>query len=95
MDGGGEANPTRVGHRFQSRRDVHAVAVEITLFDDHVAEIQSDPQNDCAVVRQRGIGILHRLLEIDSTLYRINGTREFRQGAVAHEVYDATAVLGE
>src|SRR5262249_35641 len=94
-NGGRKADSTRVGHRLQSRSDIHAIAVEVTAFDDHVAEIQSDTQDDCPVFRQRRVRLSHRFLNINRALYRINGTCELGQGAVAHKPNDATSVFGE
>src|SRR5262249_52557909 len=95
MNRSGEADPARLGHRLQPRSDVHTIAVEVTVFDDYIAEIQSYTQDDRPVLWQRRVCLLHPILDIDCALNRINGARELGQGAVTHDPNDTAAVFGE
>ena len=53
--GGGYEDAARFRDGFQARRDVDAIAIEITALDHHVAEIDADAQDDVAVIRQPGL----------------------------------------
>ena len=43
-----DADAAGVRHRFQPRRDVHAVAKNVVVLDDHVAEIDADAKDQAA-----------------------------------------------
>ena len=44
--GAGDANTAGLGHRLQTRGDVHAVAIDVVSLDDDVAEIDADAKPD-------------------------------------------------
>jgi hypothetical protein len=46
MDGFGYQNAARLGVLLQPRGDIHAVAVDVDVGDDDVAEVDRDPQRD-------------------------------------------------
>jgi hypothetical protein len=46
----GNEHPAGIGQGFDARGDVDAVAIEVVALNDHVPEIDADPQFD-AVVR--------------------------------------------
>jgi hypothetical protein len=51
-------------------RDVHAIAVQLVVVDDEVAEVQADAEHDGAVRRLTAIDVEHRLLDPDGSAQR-------------------------
>ena len=49
----GDDDAARIAQSFQAGGDVDAVAVEIVLVDDHVAQVDPDAEHDPGVLRQR------------------------------------------
>ena len=47
----GNADSAGFRQRFQPSRDVHAVAIDVIAFDDDVADIDADAENDAAFFR--------------------------------------------
>ena len=43
VDDRGDANPAGLCQRFQTRRDVDPVAIDVFTVDDHVTEVDADP----------------------------------------------------
>ena len=74
------------------RRHVDAVAVDRVAVDDHVAEVDADPEADALVFRDIGILLQHGALDRDGGLDRVDGARELDERAVALEVDDPAAV---
>ena len=53
----GDADAARLGQRLEPRRDVHAVAEDVVVLDDDVAEIDADAELDgCAPPGHRRCG---------------------------------------
>ena len=69
--------------RFQPRRNIHAIAIEIVAIDDQVAEMQADAEYDGRVLGLVPVGFDHGLLELDGRAKRIHGAGKLGQGAVA------------
>src|SRR5271167_1319184 len=76
IDDRGDADPARFCQRLKASGDVDAVAVDIVAFDDDVAEIDSDPEDDFRLVqgfvRQCSVGALHR----QGAIYRVDHAAE-------------------
>src|SRR5664279_5252928 len=51
VDDRGDADATRRSEGFQTRRHVDAVAVDVVAVDDHVAEVDADPQHNAGRLR--------------------------------------------
>jgi hypothetical protein len=49
-----DADPARLGQRFQPRRDIHPVTEDIVLFGDHIAKVDPDPESDAVVLPVAG-----------------------------------------
>ncbi len=62
---------------------VDAVAIEVTTFNNDVAEIDPYAQDDLAILSKTTIGIRHSPLQLDGALNGINGTAEFDQYAIS------------
>jgi hypothetical protein len=80
---------------FEAKGDVDAVAEDIVLLKDHVAEIDPDPKSDAAVIGHPGLTVDHRPLQFHGTAHRVDDTREFRQNSVAGGVDDAAGMLAD
>jgi hypothetical protein len=52
---GRTANAARLGQAFEAGGDVDAVAKDVAVFDDDVADVNADAELDAVVRRQRGI----------------------------------------
>ena len=79
------------GFRLEPRRDVDAVAEQVVLLDDQVAEMQAHAQEDGAVIGLVARGVLHGLLQFDGGGQRFDGGAELGQYAVARQLDDAAA----
>jgi hypothetical protein len=89
----GDADPTGLGERLQPRGDVDAVAVDVTAFGDHIAEIDTDPEDDPLLLGDVGIAVEHRPLHLDSAADSIDNAGKFDEHSVAGSLYDPAVVL--
>ena len=88
----GDANPARLGQRFQASRHVHAFAPQLGAVDDDVADIDADTEFDPLRRRHVRVAVDHRTLELDGALHCCYDAGEFHQQAVAGDPDDATLV---
>src|SRR5262245_52067964 len=68
----GDTNRARLGDALQARRDVDAVAENIVLLDDDVADMYADAELDPPVLRQIGIARGHPALNCQCATHRID-----------------------
>ena len=80
---------------FEPRRDIDAVAEDVAVLDDDVAEIDADAELDALLRGDTGIALGHPALHRDGAAHRIDDAGEFDQQAVAGGLDDAAAVLGD
>ena len=80
---------------FEAGGDVHAVAVDVVILDDDVAEVDADAERDAPVLGQLSLALGDAVLDRDRAFDGIDDARELDQGAVAHQLDDAAAVLGD
>ena len=89
-------DPARFGQPFEPGGDVHPVAVEIAVgLVDDVAEVDADPEAEALGVRDLPLPLHHATLDADGALDGLDGAGELAQRAVAHQLDDAAAVLGQ
>ncbi len=91
MDVPGNHDAACGGLRFQPRRHVHAIAIEIVAIDDQVAEVQSDPEHDGGVLGGGVLGLIpiglgHRLLELNGRAQGVHGAGKLDQSAIAGQL---------
>jgi hypothetical protein len=91
----GYANAARLLDTFQSRGDIDAVAENITLLDDDIANVNADTDFNALFGRDVLITLRHSALRLDRTAGGIHGTAEFDQYSVASTLDDAAVVLGD
>ena len=89
------ANAARLRQRFEPGRDVDAVAVDVAVLDDDVAEIDADAEFDPLRARASGVALGHALLHGHGAGDRFDDARELDQHAVAGRLDDAALVLGD
>ena len=89
------ANAARLGDAFESRRNVDAIAENITFLDDDIADVNADPDFNTALGRYVLVSLRHSPLRLDGTTRGINGAAEFNQESVAGAFDDATVVFGD
>src|SRR5207253_7963218 len=82
-DGARDADAAWLCECLQPSSDVDAVAVDVSAIDDHVAEIDPDPEGDPLVLGRLGIAVDHRPLNLDGAAHRIDDARKLHQHAVA------------
>src|SRR5262249_15151014 len=88
-----DADPARLRQGLETGRDVDAVAVNVLVVDDDVAEVQPDAKFDAAFCRYLGITLGHSALDLDCAAYRVDDTGELDEDAVARGLDDAAAML--
>src|ERR1051325_5661252 len=95
MDDSGYANSAGPSKGFQPGRDIHPVAVDVAVLDDHIAEIYADTEDDPPVLGHLHIALGHPLLRRDGTGHGLNHAWELDQDAISGRLDDAALVLGD
>ena len=94
-DGAGDADAAGLGQGLEARRDVHAVAVDVLVFDDHVAEVDADAKAEPSILGSLGFVGGHAVLPGGSAGDGIHHAGELDQQAVSHQLDDAAAMPGD
>ena len=89
------ADTAGLGEPLQTRRDVDAVAVDVVVLDDDVAEVNADPEGDATLLGNGFVTFGDAPLDVDGALDRLDDARELDQNAVAHELDDAPVMPGD
>jgi hypothetical protein len=84
-----------LGEVLDPRGDIDAVAENIIVVEDNVADMDADAELDPLLGRQDGILLCHLALDLDGAAHRVDGTGELHQHAVAGGLDDAAAMRGE
>ena len=93
IDGARDADATRLGQPFQSRRDVHRIPVDPIAFRRDVSHVHSDAKKHPPVLGQTLVPHPEDALDLHSALNRIEGIRELRQHVVAGRIDYAAVVV--
>ena len=88
-----DADAARRRQRFDARRHVNAVAVDVVAHDDDVADVDADAEHDAPVLRNVGVSRRHRALDFHGALHRLDHAGILDEQPVAHLLDDAAAVL--
>src|SRR6516165_11694733 len=88
-----DADPTGLGKGFQACCDVHTVAEDIVLLNDHVAEINADAEPNAPLVWHLRLAVAHPALDLSRAAYCVDHAREFRQQAVASVLHNTAPML--
>ena len=92
--GARDADAAGLGEHLETRRDVDAIAKNIVVLDDHVAQIDADAELDPPRRRHIGIAPRHPALDFGCACHRVYDAMEFHQHAVAGRLDDTAPVLG-
>src|ERR1700691_3649455 len=88
------ADAAAFGDTFETGGNIDAVAIDVFAFDDDVADVHADAKRHLAVALSASIARRHRPLNFSSATDAFDGAGEFLKQPVAHELDNATAVLG-
>src|SRR5665213_3732366 len=89
-------NADRAGLRdpLEASRDIDAVAENVVVIDDDVADMNADPEVDPRWLRHAAILFCHAMLNFDRAADRIDRAGEFDQYAVTGGLDDTPAMFG-
>ena len=77
------ANSARFGYTLKPSGNIHAIAVNIVINDDDVAEVYAKPKFDPLIDTDPNVPLAHAALHFNGTSYRVNHGRELDQHAVS------------
>ena len=76
VDVAGDADAAGIGQSFESGSNVHAVAVDVAVLVDEVAEVDADPQADLLFRGHTGLALGHAGLQEHGATHRVDGAAE-------------------
>ena len=82
------------GECFQPCCYIDAIAVDIILITDDVADVDPDTEFDATIESYLGIAFGHAALDVYRVAHSVDDTDEFHQHAVARGLNDTATVLG-
>jgi len=88
-----DADPAGFRQRFEARRDVDPVAVNVAPILYDVAEIDSHPEFDAAFGQHNDVSHGHLALHLNRATHRVDDAAKLDQQAVSGGFYDPAAVL--
>ena len=91
----GDADPARLGQGLQPRGDVHPVAEDVAGLVDDVADVDADAEADAFGLGDGRLPLGHAALDRDRAGDRVDGARKLAEDAVAHQLDDTPAMLGD
>ena len=91
----GDHDSARLGELLEAGGDVHPVAIDVLVRDDHVAEVDADAEADALCLGHCRFAFGHATLNAGRALDRVDGAGELAERAVAHELDETAPVLGQ
>ena len=88
-----DADPTGLWQPFQSRRNIHAIAEDVVLLNDHIAEVDADAKLDPLGSRNGGVAPGHPPLHLNRTAHGVDDALELGKETIAGVLYDPAPVL--
>ena len=89
----GNQNATRVGERFQSRRDIYAIAIDIIVLHDHVAKIHADAELDTLDFFRVQISLRYAFLEGDGASHCVQNAGKLGEKPITGGFHDSSPVF--
>ncbi len=89
------ADAARLRQRFQARRDIDAVAVDVLAIDDDLAEVHTDAEHDPVRLRQRRVARGELGLHARGAGQRVARRGELGEDGVAGVMHDVAAVTAD
>ena len=90
-----DADAADFGEALQAGRDVDAVAQQVAVALDHVADGDADAERHLPARRIGHVAGSQALLDVDRAAHRFDRARKFRQHGIAGGVEDAPAAFGD
>ena len=87
--------PPGSARAFEARRDIDAIAKDVAILDDDVADIDADTKLDAVVGEYTVVAPGHLALHLDGAAQRIHHTAKLDQQPVAGGFDEAPLVLGD
>jgi hypothetical protein len=87
------ANSARFGYTLKPSGNIHAIAVNIVINDDDVAEVYAKPKFDPFINTNPNVTLVHAALHFNGTSYRVNHGRELDQRAVPGRLDDTASMF--
>ena len=75
-------------------RDIDALAIAVLALDDHLAEIDPDPDLDPLILGNGGVAFRQPALQRHGAFHGVHDAAEFGQQPVAHQLEDVAVVAG-
>src|SRR5207248_6461798 len=94
-DGARHENRSRIGNAFKPCRDVDAVAIDVAIFDDDIAQVDADAEFDAALLGFGAIALGHAGLDSGRAAYSFDPAGKIAQHSVAGPLDDAAPVSGD
>ena len=88
-----DADAPRLRQGFETRRDVDAIAINVFVINDDIANVQANPKLNAPLWRNLHIALGHLPLDIDSTAYGIDDTGKLDKHAVTRRLNNAPAAI--
>ena len=95
LHAGRHADAARLGQALEAGGHVHAVAEDVVVLDDDVADMHADAELDALVLGHLGIAGGHPALHVDGTTDGIDDAGELGQQPVARRLDQSSVMLGE
>ena len=89
------ADPAGLGQGFEAGGNIDAVAEDVLILDDDVADIDLNAEFDASIGRHSVVALGHPPLHFDRAPHRINHARELDQHPVAGSLDDATMMFSD
>ena len=91
MHRAGNADTADLGQAFQARGDIDAIAEQIAIALDHVADADADAIAQLPAARIGEVPRAQAFLDIDGAAHRFDRAGEFRKDCIARRIEDAAA----
>jgi hypothetical protein len=75
----GDEYSAGLGQGLQPRCDIHPVAENVVLLNDHVAEVDADAEPDPLLLRHLGLALGHATLDLHSAAHGVDNAHELSQ----------------
>ncbi|HXG81480.1 MAG TPA: hypothetical protein VNJ05_06740 [Sphingomicrobium sp.] len=89
----GNGNSTGFCDPFKPRGDVHSIPEDVVIIDNHVAQIDSNPEFDAAVIGNPDIAGAHFPLNFGRAFDRIHNAGEFDEHPIAGQFDNPPVML--
>ena len=95
VDGLRDANSSRLGQLFEANSNVHAGAIKIVLFGDHIAQIDANAKPHPSVLGDGRVAFGNLVLDLESAANGLNDAGELGDEAVPRAAEDMTVMGGD